>query len=128
MRVKGQIKTEHHGNPKGRGRAVVTLVCSVKGSDYVKECEVETENTTKNELSLMAVIAGLRELTKPCDVIHEIDGGYIPYQSRNLKKWEGNGWQRAAGRGLKNAKLWQQLKMLLKIHKVEFRRLEQEDE
>lgn len=121
MKVSADIMIEHHGNPKGKGEGHIVMKCKVKDREVQRCYRVDTEDTTKNELALMTVIAALRKLTKPCEVTIKINSPYVKNQIRNLKNWETRGWSRAAGRELKNKQLWQQLQMLRKIHKIDFK-------
>lgn len=121
MKVSADIMIEHHGNPKGKGEGHIVMKCKVKDREVQRCYRIDTDNTTKNELALMAVIAALRKLTKPCEVAIKINSPYVQNQIRNLKNWEARGWSRAAGRELKNKQLWQQLQMLRKIHKIDFK-------
>lgn len=121
MKVSADIMIEHHGNPKGQGEGHIVMKCKVKDREVQRCYRIDTDNTTKNELALMAVIAALRKLTKPCEVTIKINSPYVQNQIRNLKNWEARGWSRAAGRELKNKQLWQQLQMLRKIHKIDFK-------
>lgn len=121
MKVSADIMIEHHGNPRGKGEGHIVMKCKVKDREVQRCYRVDTEDTTKNELALMAVIAALRKLTKPCEVTIKINSPYVQNQIRNLKNWETRGWSRAAGRELKNKQFWQQLQMLRKIHKIDFK-------
>lgn len=121
MKVTADIEILHHGNPKGRGEGHIVMGCRIRDQEVHRCYRVKTEETTKNELALITIIAALRKLTKPCDVEIQINSPYVSNQIKNLQQWERNGWTRAAGRVLKNKQLWQQLQMMRKIHRITFK-------
>ena len=57
------------GNPDGPGGygAVLTYVDS-KGNEHIRELSEGFEKTTNNRMELMAAIAALEALIKPCEV------------------------------------------------------------
>lgn len=66
--------------------------------------------TTNNRMELMAVIEGLRALTRGCDVDLKTDSKYV-IQGVNdwMKNWKLNGWKTAAKKPVKNVDLWKML-------------------
>jgi ribonuclease HI len=70
-------------------------------------------------MELMAAIAALEALKKPCRVDLHTDSQYL----RNgimtyISKWKQNGWRTADKKPVKNIDLWQRLDAALKPHQV----------
>jgi ribonuclease HI len=66
--------------------------------------------TTNNRMELMAAIAALETLKRPCRVELHTDSQYV----RNgimewIGVWKANGWKTAQKKPVKNADLWQRL-------------------
>ncbi len=75
--------------------------------------------TTNNRMELMAAIAALEALTRPCRVELHTDSQYL----RNgitewIRGWKANGWKTAAKKPVKNADLWQRLDAARQRHEV----------
>jgi len=80
--------------------------------------------TTNNRMELMAVIEGLKALTRPCNVQLHSDSQYV-LQGLNswMAGWKKNGWRRKTGsryEELKNADLWKVLDILKQKHDISF--------
>ena len=66
--------------------------------------------TTNNRMELMAAIAGLEALNRPCDVRLTTDSRYVQQGIEQwLAKWRANGWRTADRQPVKNQELWQRL-------------------
>ncbi|MDR3110785.1 MAG: ribonuclease HI [Planctomycetaceae bacterium] len=80
--------------------------------------------TTNNRMEMMAVIEGLKLLTRPTCVELVSDSKYVLQGlSEWMPKWKRNGWMRKEGRALKpvkNVELWKQLDELLQKHTFRF--------
>ena len=78
--------------------------------------------TTNNRMEILAVIAALEALTKPCQVKVVTDSMYVrdAIEKGWLSKWKRNGWKTAAKTDVKNRDLWVRLDGLLAGHKVTF--------
>jgi ribonuclease HI len=83
--------------------------------------------TTNNRMELMAVIAALETLNRPCAVELFTDSVYVGKGiSEWMPRWKANGWQRKEGKELKpvkNADLWQRLDQQLTRHRVKYHRV-----
>lgn len=78
-------------------------------------------NTTNNRMELMAVIVGLRELTRPCRVTVYTDSQYVKNgMSVWIHNWKQRGWLTANKQPVKNADLWQQLEDIAQQHDIEW--------
>jgi len=80
--------------------------------------------TTNNRMELMAVIEGLKALTRSCNVQLYSDSQYV-LQGLNswMAGWKKNGWRRKTGsryEELKNADLWKILDTLQQKHDISF--------
>jgi ribonuclease HI len=78
-------------------------------------------------MELMAVIAGLETLKRPCAVELYTDSVYVGKGiSEWMPRWKTNGWQRREGNQLKPVKnddLWKRLDQQLTRHRVEYHRV-----
>ena len=67
-------------------------------------------STTNNRMELMAAIAGLEALKRPCDVVLTTDSRYVQQGIEQwVAKWRANGWRTAGKQPVKNQDLWQRL-------------------
>lgn len=78
--------------------------------------------TTNNRMEILAVIAALETLTRPCQVKVVTDSMYVrdAIEKRWIANWKRNGWKTAAKTPVKNQDLWIRLDGLLAQHKVTF--------
>ena len=89
---------------------------------------VETElsggepQTTNNRMELMAAIAALEALKRPCTVALHTDSQYLRQGITGwIHGWKKNGWRTADKKPVKNAELWQRLDAALGQHKIEWK-------
>ena len=112
------------GNPGPGGWAFVLRHLP---SDKVMESSGADPMTTNNRMELMAVIKGLEELQRPCQIELFTDSVYVGKGlSEWIAKWKENGWQRKEGRKLKpvkNVELWQRLDELASRHTLKYTRV-----
>ena len=102
------------GNP-GPGGLGALLV--YKGAE--KELWGGDPNTTNNRMELMAAIAGLIALTRPCSVKLVTDSQYVMKGIQEwLPNWKKRGWKTASKEPVKNADLWQKLDEEVNRHQV----------
>ncbi|MCK7595568.1 ribonuclease HI [Pseudomarimonas salicorniae] len=77
--------------------------------------------TTNNRMELMAAIAALEALTRPCEVSLRTDSQYVRQGiSEWLPNWQRRGWRTASGGEVKNRDLWQRLSAAAAPHRVEW--------
>ena len=76
--------------------------------------------TTNNRMEMMAAIAGLEALQRPCKVRLVTDSKYVmDGATRWIKGWKKNGWKTADKKTpVKNIELWQRLELALQPHEV----------
>jgi ribonuclease HI len=76
-------------------------------------------NTTNNRMEMTAVIRGLRELTRACEVELKTDSKYVLQGVTEwLEGWKRNGWRTAAKKPVKNVDLWQELEREIERHSI----------
>ncbi|MYE01704.1 MAG: ribonuclease HI, partial [Alphaproteobacteria bacterium] len=104
------------GNP-GPGGWAALLRCGASESELVGGAR----HTTNNRMELMAAIAGLEALTRPCSVRLTTDSRYVMDGIGSwLPAWKRNGWRTAARKPVKNIDLWQRLDTATARHEVEW--------
>jgi len=104
------------GNPgPGGWGAILTL------GDTRKEIFGGEEHTTNNRMELMAAIAALEALKRPCAVDLHTDSQYLRNGIMSwIHGWKKNGWKTADKKPVKNVDLWQRLDAALKPHHVQW--------
>ena len=76
-------------------------------------------NTTNNRMELMAAIAGLELLTRPCDVELTTDSEYLRKGVLEwMDNWKKRGWKTAAKQPVKNQDLWMRLDKAISTHNI----------
>ncbi|HUZ75556.1 MAG TPA: ribonuclease HI [Stellaceae bacterium] len=104
------------GNPGPGGWGAVLRF---KGRE--RELHGHANPTTNNRMELMAAIAALETLTRPCRVRLHTDSQYLRDGiTRWLAHWKARGWRTAARTPVKNIDLWQRLEAASAPHQVEF--------
>ena len=75
--------------------------------------------TTNNRMELMAAIAALEALTRPCAVDLNTDSQYLRGGILTwMKGWKRNGWRTADRKPVKNIDLWQRLDLAAARHEI----------
>ncbi len=111
------------GNPDGPGGyGTVLLYTDKNGVTHRREKSGGYEKTTNNRMELMAVIAGLEALIKPCDVTVYSDSQYVvnAFEKKWIDGWIKKGWKRGKNEEVKNVDLWKRLLEAAKPHRVKF--------
>ena len=100
------------GNPNGPGGygAIIEFIDS-KGQLHTKELSQGYEKTTNNRMELMAAIAALEALIRPCEVFLWSDSQYLvnAFNEHWIDSWIRKKWMRSKTQPVKNADLWQRL-------------------
>jgi ribonuclease HI len=87
--------------------------------DRKKEIKGGEPHTTNNRMELMAAIAALEALKRPCRVDIHTDSQYLRQGITSwIHRWKRNGWRTAEKLPVRNVDLWQQLDALLARHRV----------
>ena len=105
------------GNPGPGGYGVVLL-----HGERRKELSGGFRLTTNNRMELMATIAGLEALRRPCVVTLHTDSKYV-VDSIALgwaERWRAKGWMRSRTAAASNPDLWERLLGLCMRHQVAF--------
>lgn len=104
------------GNPGPGGWGALLVY---KGQE--KELFGGEGDTTNNRMELMAVIAGLEVLTRPCAVQVWLDSQYVKNGIQTwIHGWKKNGWKTADKKPVKNVDLWQRLDAATKKHQIDW--------
>ena len=111
------------GNPDGPGGyGTVLEYVDSKGQLHTKELSQGYKQTTNNRMELMAVIAGLEALNRPCEVELYSDSKYVvdAFNQHWIDGWLKKGWKRGKNEPVKNVDLWKRLLAAKEKHKVTF--------
>ncbi|HJD41882.1 MAG TPA: ribonuclease HI [Candidatus Mediterraneibacter quadrami] len=111
------------GNPDGPGGyGSVLEYVDTKGELHVKEISRGYVRTTNNRMELMAVIAGLEALNRPCEVEVYSDSQYVvnAFNQHWVDGWVKKGWKRGKNEPVKNVDLWKRLLEAKEKHSVTF--------
>lgn len=111
------------GNPDGPGGygAVIQYV-DPNGQLHEKELSAGYKKTTNNRMELMAAIAGLEALNRPCEVTLVSDSQYLTnaFNQNWMEGWIKNNWKNSQKKPVKNVDLWQRLLKAKQPHQVTF--------
>ena len=111
------------GNPDGPGGyGTVLEYVDTKGELHTKELSQGYKKTTNNRMELMAVIAGLEALNRPCEVELYSDSQYVvnAFNQHWIDGWVKKGWKRGKNEPVKNVDLWKRLLAAKEPHTVKF--------
>lgn len=111
------------GNPDGPGGyGTVLQYTDQKGVLHEKELSQGYIRTTNNRMELMAAIAGLEALNRPCLIDLYSDSKYLvdAFNQNWIENWVKNDWKRGKSGAVKNIDLWQRLLKAMEPHKVQF--------
>lgn len=109
------------GNPGPGGWAYILRHPTTSNEKEAYGCQ---QQTTNNQMELLAVIRGLESLKRPCVVTVFTDSVYVGQgMTQWMPTWKRNGWKRKGRAGaepLKNVELWQRMDNLLQTHDVKY--------
>lgn len=111
------------GNPDGPGGyGTVLEYRDTKGNLHTKELSRGYRKTTNNRMELMAAIAGLEALNRPCQVNLYSDSKYLvdAFNQHWIENWVRKGWKRGKNEPVKNIDLWKRLLAAKEPHQVTF--------
>ena len=123
MLVKIYTDGAARGNPDGPGGyGTVLEYVDPKGQLHVKEMSQGYVKTTNNRMELMAVIAGLEALNRPCTVEVYSDSQYVvnAFNQHWVDGWIKKNWKRGRNEPVKNVDLWKRLLQAKEPHDVAF--------
>jgi ribonuclease HI len=105
------------GNPGPGGWGVI-----LRAGAHEKELSGGEIATTNNRMELMAVIEGLRKLTRGVSVTIHTDSRYVlDGASKWLPGWKKKGWKTADKKPVKNEDLWRTLDFEMSRHQIQWR-------
>ena len=105
------------GNPGPGGWAAL-----LRYGEKERELVGGEAQTTNNRMELMAAIAALEALTRPCTVALHTDSQYLRQGITGwIHGWKRNGWKTADRKPVKNEELWKRLDAALGRHKIEWK-------
>ncbi len=111
------------GNPEGPGGyGCVLQYRDSHGELHEKELSQGYKKTTNNRMELMAAIAGLEALVRPCEVTLHSDSQYLvkAFNDHWIDGWIKKGWKRGKNEPVKNVDLWKRLLHAMEPHQVTF--------
>lgn len=123
MLVKIYTDGSARGNPNGPGGyGCVIHYTDSKGCLHEREFSAGYKKTTNNRMEIMAAIAGLEALTRPCQVELYSDSKYLvdTFNQHWIDSWIKKGWKRGKNEAVKNVDLWMRLLEAKKMHQVKF--------
>jgi ribonuclease HI len=102
------------GNPGPGGWGAI-----LQFGDTEKELMGGEPHTTNNRMELMAAIAALEALKRPCAIDLHTDSQYVKNGITSwINGWKKNGWRTADKSPVKNADLWKRLDAALGEHDI----------
>jgi ribonuclease HI len=102
------------GNPGPGGWGAL-----LRFGDREKELSGGETMTTNNRMELMAAIAGLEALKRPCRVELTTDSQYVKRGVEEwMERWRANGWRTSDRKPVKNRELWERLSAAIGGHDV----------
>ena len=107
------------GNPGPGGWGV--LLVAKNQNKIIKERELfgGQENTTNNQMELLAAISALEALDRPSKIKIITDSSYVKNGvTQWLENWKNNKWKTASKKPVKNAELWRRLDQARSRHEV----------
>ncbi|WP_303871339.1 RNase H family protein [Acetobacterium wieringae] len=114
------------GNGKeGENLGAIGGVLIYPEKNVTKEYRRAYENTTNNQMELLAVIEGLKLLKESCEVHIYSDSAYVvnAYLQNWIGAWKAKNWTRGKAGALKNREIWIELDQLVNRHKVIFHKV-----
>ena len=123
MLVKIYTDGAARGNPDGPGGfGTVLQYTDTKGELHEKEISQGYKRTTNNRMELMAAIAGLEALNRPCEVELYSDSKYLvdAFNQHWIDSWIKKGWKRSKNEPVKNIDLWKRLLEAAAPHKIRY--------
>ena len=110
-------------NPEGPGGyGTIIEYVDKQGTLHTREYSAGYKKTTNNRMELMAVIVGLENLIKPCNVTIVSDSKYVTdaFNQNWIDNWVKNNWKTAGKKPVLNIDLWKRLLDAKKNHNVSF--------
>ena len=104
------------GNPGPGGWGAL-----LRTGEAERELHGGEHETTNNRMELMAAIAALETLTRPCRVDLTTDSQYLRKGVTEwMAAWKRRGWRTASKKPVKNRDLWERLDTLTAQHEIQW--------
>ena len=105
------------GNPGPGGWGAI-----LRYGAHEKELSGGEPSTTNNRMELMAAIAGLEALNRPCEIELYSDSQYLvnAFNQHWIEGWIKKGWKRGKNEEVKNVDLWKRLLAAKEPHQISF--------
>ena len=102
-------------NPGPGGYGIVLLF-----GEHRKELSAGFELTTNNRMELLAVVVGLEQLKRSCEVTVYSDSRYVvnAVEKGSVMRWRASDWQRTKTEKVKNVDLWKRFLAAYEQHSV----------
>ena len=123
MKVEIYTDGAARGNPEGPGGyGTVLHYVDAAGQVFEKELSQGYRKTTNNRMELMAAIAGIEALKKPCDIVLYSDSKYLvdAFNQNWVDTWQKENWRRGKKNEVKNQDLWKRMLAAMEPHQVTF--------
>jgi ribonuclease HI len=105
------------GNPGPGGWGAI-----LRYGDREKELSGGEAMTTNNRMELMAAIAALEALSRPCRLALHTDSQYLRGGVTGwIHNWKRNGWRTSDKKPVKNDDLWRRLDAAVARHEIDWR-------
>ena len=112
------------GNPGPGGYGCVLMFTDENGTLHQKELSAGYAKTTNNRMEILAVIAALELVKKPCRITLYSDSQYVvkAFTEGWLEKWQRFDWHKDAKKkeSVKNKDLWVRLLEAAKPHTISY--------
>ncbi len=120
MKVTIYTDGSSRGNPGPGGYGSVLLYTDRTGTLHKKEVSEGFADTTNNRMELMAAIAALEALNRPCEVDLYSDSRYLTdaFNKHWIESWIKRGWRKADRSEVLNVDLWQRLLAAAEPHSI----------
>lgn len=88
-----------------------------KGTADVGNME-SVQDTTENHLTLLALEAAIKRITKPCHIILHLECPYVAAVLKNgwYKQWQSNGWKTNKKKEICDVENWRRILEFLNAH------------
>lgn len=109
-------------NPGRGGYGAVLKYTNPAGKTFTSELSRGYAKTTNNRMELMAVVAGLEVLKRPCSITLYSDSQYVvnAFNQHWVDGWLKRGWKNAQKQPVKNDDIWKRLLVAKQPHDVTF--------
>ena len=121
MLVKIYTDGAARGNPDGPGGYGTILSCvDAQGQEHIREFSQGYKKTTNNRMELMAAIAALEALNRPCSIDLYSDSSYLvnAFNKHWIDGWKKANWRRGRNNEVKNIDLWERLLAAAAPHRI----------